>query len=401
MPIRQLTLTERKRLKVLSAEAIEFALLNPTRTAFNKSIMDATGPVRQFLVDSGIHDFSRQGRGATENGVRLEAIFYGADECAAVTVSMYRPEAKPNTDGDPRIWIYGLATLAKPGDIIAVLNDKGKLAFINVSQADLVRATQQGQHGPLRQLVQRAAAASSGTAMELLGKLRQLSASGWLPSVMAGREDTAIGRTIEHHLGIPMNPSRDPDYKGIELKSARLKKSRNRHQLFGRVPNWEISKFQSMDEVLHRFGRGTGKDKRLNCTVRATGYNPDRLMLAVDKHEMILRELTDKRGIGTFACWYVSDLQEALATKHDETFWISAISHLYKGREHFELIEAVHTRKPLVEQFANLVEVGAITMDHQIKLLASGRAKERGPSFKIKPSAFELLFPPNKTYSLT
>ncbi|MHA6332667.1 MvaI/BcnI family restriction endonuclease [Qipengyuania sp. CAU 1752] len=400
MPLRELTQTEEERLKELSSEAIDFALLNPTRTAFSKSIMDATEPVREFLASNKIHDFAVQGRGAASNGVRLPASYYGSDEDVGVTVSLYRPEAKPERGGDPRIWIYRLGDLASPGDILALLSDDGKLAVINVTRADLISALAPGKSGPLKQLVQRAAARSSATAMELLGKLRGLAAGGWLPSVMDERQDTAIGRTIEHFLGIPMNPAKEPDYKGIELKSARIRKNPNRHQLFSRVPKWKISKFKSMGEVLSHFGHGAGSHRHLNCTVRSTGFNPDRLRLAVEQQETILGEYTDKPGIGTFARWHIADLKDALTTKHDETFWIKAVSHELKGREHFELVEAVHTRKPLASQFAALVEVGAITLDHQIKVVESGAVKERGPSFKLNPSSFELLFPPNRTYQL-
>ena len=74
------------------------------------------------------------------------------------------------------------------------------------------------------------------TAMELLGLLENLSKKGRLQSIMPGRHDTAIGRTIEHALGIPINSSPLPDYKGIELKAARLNKISNRTNLFAQVP---------------------------------------------------------------------------------------------------------------------------------------------------------------------
>jgi hypothetical protein len=39
-------------------------------------------------------------------------------------------------------------------------------------------------------------------------------------------------------------------------------------------------------------------------------------------------------------------------------------------------------------------------MDHMMKRVDSGRAHERGPSFKIGAGSLDLLFPPSKTYVL-
>jgi hypothetical protein len=50
-----------------------------------------------------------------------------------------------------------------------------------------------------------------------------------------------------------MNSSRTPDYKGIELKSARENKG-TRKGLFAKTPNWELSKFKNRTEILDAFG---------------------------------------------------------------------------------------------------------------------------------------------------
>ena len=42
---------------------------------------------------------------------------------------------------------------------------------------------------------------------------------GFVPSIMNIRADTAVGRTLETALGIPINSAKEPDYRGIELKS--------------------------------------------------------------------------------------------------------------------------------------------------------------------------------------
>lgn len=394
-----LTKAELDRLKALSAQAIDVVLVHVTATCLRKSIIDATGPVRAFLASSGLHDFSVQRRGATQHGVKLAARYYAGGPDALVKVSLYKPKAKPKKDGDPRFWIYRLQELASPGDILALAEDGGKLAVINVTHADLLGELASGQRTPLVALVQRLGAKSSQVAMELLGKLKVLAASGPVPSVMTGNADTAIGRTLEHHLGIKMNSSKDPDYKGIELKASRIRKRKHRPQLFCRVPDWKISKFKSSAQILAQFGYGIGPNRRLKVTVRATGYNPQGLALDVESDGSLLHEKSKLRSIDRFATWRMPDLHAALARKHKETFWISAKATFINGVEHFEFTSVVHTRSPLVNQFASLVAAGAITMDHLMKI-EKGQAKEGGPSFKISASSFDVLFPPSRKYQL-
>ena len=47
--MRQLTKTEINRLKILTENSIELTLIEPTATGLEKSIMDATGTVREYL----------------------------------------------------------------------------------------------------------------------------------------------------------------------------------------------------------------------------------------------------------------------------------------------------------------------------------------------------------------
>ena len=53
-------------------------------------------------------------------------------------------------------------------------------------------------------------------AFELLAMLRKIASAGPIPSMVDA--DTSVGRTLETALGIDINSSKQPDYKGIELK---------------------------------------------------------------------------------------------------------------------------------------------------------------------------------------
>lgn len=90
-----------------------------------------------------------------------------------------------------------------------------------------------------------------------------------------------------------------------------------------------------------------------------------------------------------------------MVEKHKETFWIKADSVMIDDVEHFVLKSIIHTKNPLQNQLVQLISEGVVTMDHLIKRVGTtGSAQEKGPLFKIKPSALGLLFPEPKEYIL-
>jgi hypothetical protein len=213
------------------------------------------------------------------------------------------------------------------------------------------------------------------------------------------KADTAIGRTLESLLNIDINSSKKPDYKGIELKSYRDKMG-NRKNLFAQVPDWNLSKFGSSAEILNAFGYNRGEDFKLYCTVSTLVRNSQGLKLKLNTEINHLVENSDKSTIGDFVVWGLETLHKRLLEKHNETFWIAADSKTIDGKEYFQYKKVEHTKKPIVSQFDILLEQGIITLDHLIKRKPSGSVVEKGPIFKIKPNALDLLFPPSQSYSL-
>lgn len=402
MPLRQLTSIERQRIKRLTAESVDITLLQPTWTALNKGYMDATASLRNYLKENSLHDFDGQGRGAHENGIKLKAFLVSEKGQVGASASLYKPNAKPTKDGDPRIWFSKLHHYTSPDDMLAVTEHDSGLIVINLTQVDVAHVLDVQKSGPLWEVICAINAEATSVSEELLRKLRMIAAGGYVPSIMDVHADTAIGRTLENALGISMNARREPDYKGIELKSYRrkTKSKENRKQLFSKVPNWEISKFDSMTDVLDAFGYFREGRDRLNCTVSATKVNTQGLTFQLDEKAGILNEVSPMTSHGVFASWYLSELRADLEKKHAETFWVAANVHHIGGQEHFEFTDVIHTRKPIGSQFDILVDQGEITMDHMMKRLDSGRAHERGPSFKIEAGSLDLLFPPSKAYAL-
>lgn len=391
--MRTLSTIEIDRIKLLTEKSVEICLIEPTRTGLEKSIMDATGLVRAFLKTNEIHDYETQKQGQ-ESKVQVPAFLISSGKVINSIASLYRPNTKK---GDPRIWFKGLGTYSNANDILGIIAFENGLYVLNITQLDLNKLIESKIANPLQDLVNAINQISNEVSDELLVLLNKIAARGPVPAML--KADTAIGRTLETLLGIDINSSKKPDYKGIELKSYRDKRG-NRKNLFAQVPDWGLSKFKSSAEILNAFGYNRGDDFKLYCTVSSLVRNSQGLKLKMDTEISQLIENSDKSNVGDFVVWGLETLHSRLLEKHNETFWIAADSISIEGKEHFQYKKVEHTKKPIVSQFDILLEQGIITLDHLIKRTSTGGAKEKGPIFKIKPDALDLLFPPSKSYSL-
>lgn len=388
--MRQLSEDELDKIRILTENSIEICLIEPTKTGLEKSIMDATGPVRTFLKNVNVHNYEIQSQGP-ENKISYPAFLITNDLLIPSSTSLYRPNTKK---GDPRIWFKNLGSLCQPNDILGILHFDNVLYVLNLTKLN-IKELLQVSNNPLIELISEINRISNEVSDELLQLLKNIALRGPIPSLL--NADTSIGRTLETLLGIDINSSKQPDYKGIELKSFRDRRG-NRKNLFAQVPDWPISKFKSSAEILNSFGYSRGDDFKLYCTVSAKVRNSQGLMLRVDSDEQKLYE--NEINAGDFIAWQLETLHSRLLEKHSETFWIAADSVQINGKEHFQYKKVEHTKKPIVSQFDILIDQGVITLDHLIKRKPSGSVVEKGPIFKIKPNALNLLFPPSTSYNL-
>ena len=391
--MRVLTVEEQNKIKLLTKNQVSLTLIEPTETGLKKSIMDATGSVRSFLKENQIHDYDLQGQGP-ENKVQISAIIYEDFKITNSTASLYRPQTKK---GDPRIWFSGLTKIANPNDIIAIVYYDDSLHVFNLTRLDISSLINSSLSNPFKELISVINFEESEIATELLNKLKTIAKKGYVKSVV--NSDTGIGRTIESLLGIKMNSSKSPDYKGIELKSFRDSRN-NRKSLFGKTPDWELSKFKSRVEILDAFGYWEKGVFRLYNTIRGTGRNAQGLILKIEEKKDWLVENSDRPEIGDFLVWKLETLRKELLKKHKETFWIRADSKIEDNNEYFHFTEVEHTKNPMIDKFEILVETGAITLDYPIKRMPDGKVIDKGCNFKLKSNCLDLLFPPSEKYLL-
>ena len=107
-------------LKLFNGAGVATGLLVPTATGYKKSIMDATLSVRDFLRESGMHEYLTQKQGLKRY---VPANFVLPDNCVKTTASLYRPVTKK---GDPRIWFSKLTKYCKPTDLLAMIAHGGE-----------------------------------------------------------------------------------------------------------------------------------------------------------------------------------------------------------------------------------------------------------------------------------
>lgn len=391
--MRQLTEAEQEKIKLLTKNQVSLTLIEPTETGLKKSIMDATGSVRSYLKNENIHDYELQKQGP-DNKVIIPTIIHTGLKTINSKASLYRPITKK---GDPRIWFYSLTKIANPNDIIAITYFDDSFQVFNLSKLDVKELIDSTIQNPFQDLINEINTTENEVAFELLVMLRKIANDGPIPSMVDA--DTSVGRTLETALGIDINSSKQPDYKGIELKSFRNSRT-NRKNLFAQVPDWELSKFKSSSEILNHFGYERDNDFKLYCTVSAITRNSQGLNLRIDSDIKQLIENSDKPEIGDFVVWTLDKLHSRLKSKHSETFWVEAESIKIDNKEHFQYKLVEHTKKPITSQFDLLIEQGIITLDHLIKRNSKGKVVEKGPLFKIKPKGIELLFPPSESYNL-
>ena len=141
--MRKLTTSEQNKIKLLTKNQVSLTLIEPTANGLKKSIMDATGTVRNFLKNENIHDYELQSQGPL-NKIVIPTIIHTGFQTIKSQASLYRPVTKK---GDPRIWFSGLKKLAEPQDLLALIKSINGLILVNCSKSDLTQILSKSNTG--------------------------------------------------------------------------------------------------------------------------------------------------------------------------------------------------------------------------------------------------------------
>ena len=405
--MRPFTPFEKRNMEYLVNKNVKFTQVQITATGLKKSILDATTPMRTYFKENNVHDYALQNKGQ-DNKVIIKTYILTEYKEIETQTSLYRPETK---DGDPRLWIYRLKETTEADDIHAIIAPTPTSLFvINLTKVDIVKCCESSLVNPIQDLISVFYHSSNLISNELLAILRSYE-NQWIDTDL--RADTAIGRQVEALLGIDMNASKLPDYKGIELKSFRSQRPSIKKNLFCKVPDWELSHLKSGAEIVDKYGYMSGGIKSYRNTLYCKAPNSQNLRLNMNYPDDLLEIEEDKiigenqfKKIADVAVWRLQTLHECLLTKHHETFWIEVDTRIGdQGQEQFMFNKIEHTRNPIVSQFDILLEQSMITVDLLLGRpkvdIETGKPKKGGDavSFKIKKSAAGLLFPDSTIYT--
>jgi len=384
---------------LILSKGYDVAFIALTQTMLNKAIIDAHDSVRALLKRNDIHDFSTQKQGVGK--VKVPGMFIThlnpPKHRIIFDISLYRPNTK---QGDPRLWIYGLTNsgLVEKGNLLALVVVEKRVYIVNCSnKAALTYALEEG--------LPRVTPKINPIASELLQKILIIHKQGYIPTITQG--DTGVGMTLEAALGITANASKKPDYKGIELKASRINKrgrSRNRSQLFSKVPNWKLSPIGTAADLIDKRGY-IDDDGRSALYHTMNGQQPNSmgLYLDIDYANNYLRQMhlskTNKETHDT--TWLLQDLKDALLKKHKETFWVKARHNNNRNAEEFHYVEVEHTANPYIDKWETLIETGLITLDYTMHIKPTGGVRDHGYLFKLHPEGKAALFPETIKYDLT
>lgn len=389
--MRPFTAFELKNLKFLVNHNVKFTQVEITPTGLGKGILDSTAPMRAYFLENGIHNYEEQLQGQEYKQIKQACILTDATQFFT-KASFYRPNTKK---GDPRMWIYGFGSYTEGNDIHVLFWHEQTLYCINITHIDIEKCYNSAIITPMQEVLKAINKEGISVSEELLGRFRAVK-NQWFESEVTA--DTGIGRTIESFLGISMNSDKTPDYKGIELKSHRDKRSSKKNVLFTQTPDWGISKLKSGREIVDKYGY-INEDgfKTYQNTVQCTPPNSQMLFLNVNHTNELLELQAERRKVEDVAAWRLVKLHQRLQIKHRETFWIEVENELNDGKEYFRYKQIEHTKNPNVGQFDVLLEQNIITVD---LLLCRPSGHGDTYSFKIKKKGMPLLFPESVLYTI-
>jgi hypothetical protein len=229
----------------------------------------------------------------------------------------------------------------------------------------------------------------------LVDVLAGISKSGPQPSVTSG--SNSVGKTLQHLLGIKHSTTKKNSLFGYKISATASKVSNSRSNLFACVPDWGRSDVKSSTEFLNIYGRACPKgkyQKSLFCTVDSLVTNSFGLKLSSSSSPFFFNEVfAGKDGLSRkILTWDIEKLSLKLNSLGNFAI-VEAVKITGHKKDHYHYRYLELLSNPSISSFFNLVNQGAITLDHLISMdFGKQTAREQGPLFKVRAPARKLLF---------
>jgi len=358
----------------------EIVLIRMTPTMLNKSIIDASQPLRLLLQENFNINFNAMGRGR-KNGITGEVELLINGQFETRKISFYRPKTK---DGDPRFWIFKLHNNLNAFDMILLTVWDNKLYAIPL------RGSIYMFENALKQVFFINQNYLPREVLELQEYIRNIYRNGWIETRKAG--DTGVGYTFESLIGIEANSSKEPDYKGIEIKCSRGGSS-TLQTLFSKTPNYADLQNKRRDLVINNgYWDEVRSRYALYITIKASEVNSKGWKLFLDANDEKIY-VTQYEKIVVYYDYKI--LQESLAQKHKQTVFVEAQSSKRSNGipEQFLYDTAYYCEESSFTNFIRLLEEGKISLDFAIHHdPATGKTRDHGFLWRINREYISSLF---------
>ena len=206
---------------------------------------------------------------------------------------------------------------------------------------------------------------------ELLRRFDQISAAGYVPTQRRG--STGIGHTLERLLGVEENNDPGGDFRGIEIKAARIdnvhKDRRKRVNLFLKEPHW-LDNWSAAERIRKLGYVDPNGREALYQTVTARD-NSAGMRLEVDSKAGALLLLQNADAI---AYWDNDVLQKRLAEKHAQTVFVGATARGAGVDEEFRYQSLVWCSQPSPKRFLQIAADGDVLVELRMHVAPSGNA---------------------------
>lgn len=346
---------EEKYIEILDKYSHGEFIFRMTETMHKKSTIDANAPLRLFLNESLGINYSKIDQGQAYKILNTCNILT-SDGVKEVDISYYRPETKK---GDPRFWVYGMKKVVFPDDMFIFTKHGDKPLIIPLKwEFEEFNKLISDIFGSIELEL-------SKIQKELVDMLMDVYSQEWIKTLRAG--DTGIGYTFESMLGIEANSSKEPDYKGIEIKTSRKNGSNTLQTLFSKTPQW--GEYENRGELVIDRGYWDEDKNRyaLYMTINAINQNSKgwKLKINYDEEKIYILQNNDKTVYYDFKM-----LRIALESKHSQTLFIKAdIRNKTKAKdpnEEFYYNEAILCVGSSFASFLSLIEKGLVSLDFAI-----------------------------------
>jgi len=214
---------------------------------------------------------------------------------------------------------------------------------------------------------------------ELIEKLRDLNSRGWINS--EGTGSGRYGLALERELSIPRNSSKNPDFKGIEIKT---KASSKLQTLFSRTPSRHTGCSNNLD-LLQSWGYNNKKTGRqqlytsINCNGDSLGFS----IKHSGKHIQVLHEDTE------LLQYDIIKLEHALLSKHRESAFIDVETRKLGNQDQCRFNNLLYCKHSSIDKFLSLLNEGRIYLDFTLSI-KDGRSRDHGFLWRIKGNLKDL-----------